>query len=134
MYNWILLFCAAISMVFPSSLAQAKTKNFQVYGIHNALHMGNPDEPNSKDLYINMGARNGIKVGSVVEILKTVSTYDLSNKKLFREITFPFGKAKIIHAEDDVAVARVIQLNPSSETPVAVPYNVQVGDSIRATR
>jgi hypothetical protein len=133
MVNRILFSCAVL-MSFQVQTVQAKTKNFQVYGVHNALHMGNPDEPNAKDLYINMGSRNGLKVGSIVEILKTVSTYDLSSKRLFREITFPFGKAKIIHADDDVAVARVIQLNPASETPVAVPYNVQVGDSIRASR
>jgi len=130
-FGWLgLLILALLVPVFIPGPALG-ANGFIVYGVQNNLNMGNPGESTYRDLYINMGSRNGIKVGSVVDVFRTAPTYDLVNKKLLKEVSFKIAKAKVIHVEDEVAIARLTQMNPPEQTPVAIPNAVMVGDPVR---
>ncbi len=105
--------------------------DFVVYSIYRPLDLGPPNETPQKDVFINMGGAQGLREGSIVEVLRRASTYDLLTEKLYREITFPIGRLKVIHVEQNAAVARIDKYYPSEKTPSISPRAVMVGDLVR---
>lgn len=102
-----------------------------VYSVQKSFDLGNANEEMVKDYYLNIGTNQGVSIGSVIEVARKVPTYDLSNQKLYKDITFPFAKLRIIHVEKDAAVARLQKLYPTDKTPTITPRAVMVGDLIK---
>lgn len=105
--------------------------DFFVYSIYRELDMGNPGETPQKDYYINMGSANGLREGSLVDVIRRVSTYDAVAEKIHTEVKYKIATLKIIHVEPTVAVARLNKLIPPSKMPAPVIKGVMLGDSIR---
>ncbi len=111
--------------------SEAHSAEFMVYSVYRALDMGNPGETPQKDFYVNMGTSQGIHQGSVLEVVRRSSTYDLITEKLYKDISYPIARLKVIHAENNAAVARLDKMLPADKTPALAPNAVLVGDLIR---
>jgi hypothetical protein len=112
--------------------AAANSADFVVYSVYRGLDLGNPGEaPPPKDFYVNAGSTQGVHVGSVLEVLRKVPTYDLQTEKLYKDITFPIARIKVIHAENNASVARLEKMLPPDKSPATTPYAVMVGDLVR---
>lgn len=109
----------------------ADAGEFIVYSIYKGLEFGDANEAPQKDYYLNMGSAQGLKAGAVVEVMRRTPTYDLTNQKLYQDVTFPIAKLKVIHVERNAAVARLDKMNPVDKTPSITPRAVMVGDIIR---
>ena len=68
------------------------------------------------------------------DVRRVVTTVDELNQKTGRNISFKFAKLKVIHAETDVAVARVVSFLPPDSTPVGSFTNVMVGDEVEVAK
>src|SRR5690606_21026117 len=99
-----------------------------------ALNMGNPGEVAQKDYYINMGSVNGVRVGTVLDVVRKVPSYDLVSQKLYKDVTFPIGQLKVIHVESTAAIARLVKLNPPENTPAVTTRAILVGDLVRVSQ
>ena len=110
---------------------EAHSAEFMVYSVYRALDMGNPGETPQKDYYVNMGTSQGLRPGSVLEVVRRASTYDLITEKLYKDISFPIAHLKVVHAENNAAVARLEKMLPADKIPALAPYAVVVGDLIR---
>lgn len=119
--------------LIPISLAKG-TNNFYIYGVQNSINMGEPNEKVYRDYYINMGTRHGLKIGTKVEVIRQVSSYDLQQRKLHKDVSFPIADLQIIHAEADLAIARLEKMRDETNTPVIQPRAVMVGDIVRPVR
>ena len=108
--------------------------DFVVYNVYKALDLGNPDETPRRDFYVNMGTSQGVHDGATLEVLRTVSTYDLKTEKLYKDVAFPIAHLKVIHVENNVAVARLDKMLPIDKTPSITPRAVMVGDHVRVAR
>lgn len=113
----------------PSSAEAAA--DFVVYSVYQGLNMGNPGEVSLKDYYVNVGTRNGVKAGSVLTVLRRTSSYDLGTQKLYKDVTFPIARIKVIHAEEDAAIARIERFESEQATPAYSPRAIMVGDLVR---
>lgn len=102
-----------------------------VYSVYQSVPLGYENEMPRKDFYLNIGTTQGVRVGSEVEVIRKVATYDLVGKKLYKEITFPIGTLRVIHVEDQVSIARLDKMNPAEATPIQNPQAVMVGDYVR---
>ena len=122
---------ASVVVTIPS---QVNAQDFVVYSVYRQLDMGIPGETPQKDYYLNMGKVNGLHEGSIVEVSRKVSTYDLISQKLYRDMTFPVGKLKVIHVENNSAVARLEKLLPDGAGPILSPNAVLIGDEIEISR
>ncbi|MGE0614746.1 MAG: FlgT C-terminal domain-containing protein [Bacteriovoracia bacterium] len=127
---------AAVATALLINLSQgfAAPKDFFVYSVYTGLNMGNPDEATRRDYYINMGTNQGLRPGSVLEVFRKTSTYDLVNKKLYKDMTLPFAKIKVIHVEEDAAVARLEEILPNDKSAVVAPRAVIVGDFVKTAK
>ena len=125
----ILFFLAASLYSFSSLAAEA-----MVYSVQKSFDLGNPNEEMVRDYYVNVGENQGIRVGSMIEVARKIPTYDLSNQKLYKDVTFAFAKLRVIHAEKDAAIARIEKFYPADKTPTLIPHAVMVGDLIRHSK
>lgn len=115
-----------IALLLISLLAQAE---YQVFGVKSDFAL-NADALPQRDVYVNIGTSQGIKQGSTLEVYRSVTTVDQINQRTGRNIQFKIAKLKVIHAEADVAVARLQEFMPASQTPNGVYTNVMVGDRV----
>src|SRR5579885_154304 len=102
--------------------------DYVVYSVYRALDMGYEGEKTEKDFYVNMGTAQGVHPGTVLKAYRRMSTYDLMSEKLYRDVSFPIAKLKVIHAEQNAAIARLDQMLP--DTPAYSPKAVMVGDLV----
>ena len=110
-------------------LAEARAGDYKVFGIRTDFPMAD-GQTLFRDVYVNMGTNQGIKDGSVLDAYRVVTTVDELNQKTGRNFSFKIAKLKVIHAESDLAVARVTQFLPPESTPIGSFTNVMVGDEV----
>lgn len=114
-----------ILMLLPSTTFAAH----QVFGIRTDFPMTDGQEL-FRDVYVNMGTDQGIKVGSILDAFRVHTTVDEINQRTGKNISFRIAKLKVIHAEGDVAVARVVEMMKPDATPNGTFTNVMVGDQV----
>lgn len=85
----------------------------------------------ARDVYVNIGTSQGIKIGSQLDVFRALTTVDEINQKIGRNISFKIARLKVIHADSDIAVARVLEMQPAASTPVGSYTNVMVGDVVQ---
>ena len=111
--------------------AEGNAADFIVYSVYKGLDFGNPGESPPKDFHVNMGSSQGLRAGTTLNVYRKEATYDLQNEKLYKDVTFPIARLKVIHAESGAAIARLHEMLPADKTPVIVPRTVMVGDIVR---
>jgi hypothetical protein len=121
---------AALELCLLSSPI-ARAAEFTIYNVYRGLSLGNPDEIVQKDFYVNMGTLNGIREGSILEVMRKVSSFNLLNEQLYKDVVFPIARIKVIHVEAAVAVARLEKMLPAENTPAVTPRAIMVGDVVR---
>ena len=135
MNNKISRFLAFVALLFASSIIlfphQGNAREFTIYNIYKELSLGNAGESPRKDYYVNMGSAQGIRVGSTLEVIRRVATYDLLSEKLYKDVAFPIAKIKVIHVESNAAIARLEQFFAEDKTPALSPRAIMVGDIVR---
>ncbi len=112
----------------------ANAAEYTVYNVFRPLDLGEGADPLPKDFYVNMGASDGVRSGAVLEVLRKVSTFDLSSQKLYKDVLLPVAKIKVIHVESNAAVARLEKLAPTDLAPGISTRAVMVGDLVRLAR
>lgn len=105
--------------------------DFVIYSVYKPIDLGNLGETPQKDFYVNMGTTNGIVNGSTLEVLRKAPTFDLLAEKLYKDLTFPIARLKVIHVEANAAIARLEKMLPSDKTPTTTFHSVMVGDLVR---
>ncbi|OFZ55877.1 MAG: hypothetical protein A2428_06465 [Bdellovibrionales bacterium RIFOXYC1_FULL_54_43] len=125
---WMIIFTVTLNLGLPST---GRSADFVVYSIYRGLDLGNPGEIPQKDYYINMGSTQGIRDGMILNVHRRISTYDLLSEKLYRDVTFPIARLKVIHTEGTAAIARLDKMLPVEKAPSVNPFAVVVGDIVR---
>jgi hypothetical protein len=127
---------ALCALLAGGVIRPAQASDYIVYNVFRPLDLGEDESGGSrpKDFYVNMGSSNGVRSGTVLEVLRKVSTFDLSSQKLYKDVLLPVAKIKVIHVESNAAVARLEKLAPPELTPGISPRAVMVGDMVRLAR
>lgn len=119
-----------IGVVFPIT-PEIWASDFSVYSVYRGLNLGNGEERQEKDYYLNMGSKHGVHEGSILQVLRKTPTYDLLSEQLYQEMTFPIAFIKVIHVEAMTSVARLEKLIPDDKNPIVSPRSVMIGDLVR---
>jgi len=122
-------FLLAVLVPLPSLGAE----NF-VYNIIRGIDFGNPGEVPQRDYYVNLGTSQGVRAGDELEVLRRIPSYDATNQKIYRDVTFPIARLKVIHAESNAAIARLDEMLDPAKVPVLEPHSVMLGDLVRRAR
>lgn len=123
---------AGAIVLFPTKWVNAEEA--MVYNVYRPIDMGEPGEKPLKDFYISAGSSAGLHVGSLLEVYRRVSTYDLVNSRVHQQMSYPIAKVKVIHVEDQIAIARLDSVAHQDKNPLIQPQSVMVGDFVRPAR
>lgn len=119
------LFIAALFLTSTAAFADGH----QVFGVKSDFPLAD-DQKMFRDVYVNLGTSQGVKDGSLLDVFRTMTTVDEINQRVGRNITFKIARLKVIHAEGDVAVARVEKFLSPETIPTGTYTNVVVGDQV----
>ena len=128
LWKILVLAVAGTIVAVPNKVGAA---DYTVYSVYKALDLGNAGETPQKDFYVNMGKVQGVREGTVLEVMRRTPTYDVVSEKLYKEVTFSIGRLKVIHAEPNAAIARLDKMNSLEKTPAITPRAVMVGDLVK---
>lgn len=123
-----LLFLLPKNQITGSIAVEAAPEHI-VFGVKTEVPMSNEERPR-RDFYVNIGTKQGVKIGSVLDVYRSVTSSDNVNNRSSRNVIFKFAKLKVIHAEGDIAVARIVEVLPPNKTPIGDYPSVIVGDRV----
>ncbi len=121
-------FLLIVSFLFTASMAIAK--DYIIYSIGHDLPMGNDDQIMRKNFYINMGSSQGLESGNVLTIYRQISQLDPYATKKRYNYKVKIGELKVIHAEDDAAIATLQNFEKSLEAPMVDIESPMIGDLV----
>src|SRR5690349_6711302 len=114
-----------LTAIFAGSIGQAK--EIAVFDVRRPLSFENgQDLP--KDFYINAGIEVGLKVGMTVSVNRRQTLYDPFQNKSPGDLIIPVGRLKIIHVQDNIAVARLEEIAGRQSLPTLEFDAIMVGD------
>jgi hypothetical protein len=122
---------AFLTGAFLTASSAAAAEEFNVYQVYRAIDLGENDISPPKDIFINMGAENGIKKGSILDVYRKVSSFDNLTQKHMGDSMIPVGRIKVIHADDKIAIARADKFVSVEQEPALLPQAVMIGDVVR---
>lgn len=110
---------------------EGRAAEFVIYSVYRGLDLGNAGETPQKDYFVNIGTAQGVQPGTTLEVSRRMATYDVMSEKLYKDITFPIARLKVIHSEGNAAVARLDKMMPTDKMVSISPTAVMVGDLVK---
>jgi len=114
-------------LVSPLSIA----RDYIIYSVMHELPMGVQNEITKKNYYVNMGDKQGISPGTVLDVYRTIVRNDPYETKKRYTYEIKVGQLEIIHKDDDASIAITKNINNEAKTPLFEIPNFMVGDKVR---
>lgn len=83
-----------------------------------------------QDIILNVGAEGGLSEGMTLTVGRKIPMLDPYQGNRQKEITIPFASIKIVHADKELAIARVVRVTPASKVPYVGIRSVMIGDYV----
>jgi hypothetical protein len=117
-------------ILLVSFIARATAGDFVVTSVIRNFPMTSGD-PVYRDFYINAGKNNGLKNGVKLEAIRKIAAFDNVNNRIMGDTKVPIAKLKVIHVDETVSIARLLEYNSKEKAPLAGAEGVMVGDLVQ---
>lgn len=107
---------------------------YSVYQVYRAIDLGETGELPPKDIFINMGSTQGVRRGSVLDVYRRISSFDNLTQKHMGDHMIPVGRIKVIHTDEQTAIARIDKFVSIDQEPGLLPHAVMIGDVVRVSK
>jgi len=111
----------------PMSIA----RDYIIYSVMHELPMGHSDELNKKNYYVNIGEKQGISPGTVLDVYRTITRNDPYESKKRYSYEIKVGELEIIHKDNDASIAISKNINTDAKSPLFDIPNFMVGDKVK---
>ncbi|MCK5882118.1 MAG: hypothetical protein KAG61_00400 [Bacteriovoracaceae bacterium] len=93
--------------------------------------MGRPNEILKKNFYVNLGSKQGVKEGVVLDVYRNISRNDpYKNKKTYHH-KVKIGELEVLHTEGENAIASLKKILAETETaPLFEISKFMIGDKV----
>lgn len=121
--------CLFLVFFFTASMGFAR--DYIIYSIAQDIPMGYEDEVIQKNYYVNMGTKQGLESGTVLDVFRIISRLDPYETKKRYNYKVKIGELEVIHTEEDSAITNLRSVNDSSKKGLF--FDVQglmIGDHI----
>ena len=119
-----------IALVGFGSLAGA-TPSGSIIQISHKLKMTAEEPLPEKDFYIDLGSRDGVKVGDSFDIFRKLTVTNVPSGGAVDLFKLPFGELKVYLVGDSASVAHITRTPEFKDLPVVDYANVMLGDDVR---
>ncbi len=91
--------------------------------------MGVENEVIRKNYYVNMGAGQGVKKNSVLDVFRIISVQNPYDSKKRVNYKVKVGKLKVLHSSDEASIATVEEYD-KEDTPIFELPQFMIGDHV----
>lgn len=116
-------------LVLPTASFANKGPDFSIFEVRRQLALSN-DEKTEKDYYIYAGSEEGVKEGTVYDVVRNVPLYDGFQNRSMGEITVKVAQLRVIFVDKNVSVARFHQDFTREGIPVLQENYILLGDLV----
>jgi hypothetical protein len=104
------------------------SRAYQIFSVAQDLPMGTPEEIIKKNYLVNIGHKQGVKKGTVLDVFRIISVLNPYDNRKRYNYQVKIGELKVIHADDEGSITRVHKYE--EEKPVLELDQFIVGDTI----
>lgn len=106
-------------------------RDYFIYSVEHDLPMGVEGEVLHKNYYINIGAKQGVRKGSILNVFRQVTENDPYESKRRYSYEIKVGELEIIHQDEDASIAITKQLSSKENYPILEIKRFMVGDEVK---
>lgn len=103
-------------------------KDYIIYSVTHSVPMGEPNEQNVKNYFVNLGKQQGLKEGTVLNVYRSITMSDPYETKNKYNYNVKIGEIKILHTEDGSAIA--LSEKFTNEKVALDVQNFMIGDKV----
>ncbi len=92
--------------------------------------MGIPNQKLRKNFYVNMGTKQGVDVGTKIDVFRIISKYNPYDDSKRINYKVKIGTLSVLHAEDESSITEVSTLKVGEADPVLDVDRFMIGDHI----
>ncbi len=105
-------------------------KEYIIYSVAQDLPMGYENEVINKNFYVNMGSKQGLDHGTVLDVYRVISRLDPYKTKKRYNYRVKIGELKVLHTEDDSAIAELSEIKTKDESIYFEIPSFMIGDHV----
>jgi hypothetical protein len=102
--------------------------SYQIFSVTQDIPMGTENQIIQKNYFVNIGAKQGVKKGTILDVFRTISVSNPYDNRKRVNYRVKIGELKVIHSNTDGAIARLSEYE--KDKPVLDLDQFMVGDSI----
>jgi hypothetical protein len=121
--------CLFLVFLFTASMGFAR--DYIIYSIAQDIPMGHDNEIIQKNYYVNMGEKQGLEKGTILDVFRIISRLDPYETKKRYNYRVKIGELEVLHTEDDSAITNLKSVDGNQEKGLF--FDVQgmmIGDHI----
>lgn len=105
-------------------------KEYVIYSISQDIPMGFENEIIKKNFYVNIGKKQGISKGTILDAFRVISRSDpyKSKKRYIHKVKI--GELQVLHSEDGSSIAKLSKLNLDENFPLFEISGFMIGDRV----
>ena len=124
--NLQFIFILICLFVTPSHMA----KDYIIYSVVQELPMGDEGEILKKNFYVNIGDKQGIEKGNVLDVFRVISRLDPYETKKRYNHKVKIGELEVLHTEEDSSIAVLKNINSGAKSPLFDIPAFMIGDRV----
>jgi hypothetical protein len=122
-----LVFILAFFALTHSS--ESLARSYMIYSVAMDLPMGTDNEVLKKNFYVNVGSKQGVKKGTLLDVFRVISVLDPYDNRKRVNYRVKIGELKVIHSNDEAAIS-VFHKREEKDLPVLELDQFIVGDHV----
>lgn len=100
-----------------------------IYSVAMDLPMGVDNEVLKKNFYVNLGSKQGVRKGTLLDVFRIISVLDPYDNRKRVNHRVKIGELKVLHANDDAAIT-AFHKKEDKDMPVLELDQFIVGDHV----
>jgi hypothetical protein len=121
-----------LAMTLAIAVSSTHARDYFIFSVMHDLPMTNDFSEIKKNYYINLGEKQGVRKGTIVDVYRQVTQNDPYESKKRYDYNIKIGELKVIHKDKDSSIAIVNKMMSQNDqdTIFEIP-NFMVGDEVK---
>lgn len=121
--------CKFLIFTFLFSI-QAFARDHLIYSVEEEVPMGYENEKTKKNYYVNIGANQGVKSGTKLDVFRVISKSNPYDNLKRVNYKVKIGELKIVHSDEEAAIGSITQVKFGVDDPLFEIKGFMIGDTV----
>lgn len=108
----------------------AFARDHLIYSIEEEVPMGHEDEKTKKNYYVNIGANQGVKSGTTLDVFRIISKSNPYDNLKRVNYKVKIGELEVLHSDDDAAIGSLKEIKLGVKDPLFEIRGFMIGDTV----